>query len=95
VIFSGGIGVIDSMGERFAPTVMVDGERVTPEGWMWILGFALGGVQWALDECEKPEFDLRGKIRDYYRRKQVYEINTEIERLEKRLKKLRLELDGL
>jgi hypothetical protein len=79
----------------FAPTVIVDGETVTPEGWMWVLGFAMGGVQWAIDECEKPEFDLRGKMRDYHRRKQVYKITSEIEMLEKRLEKLRLELADL
>jgi hypothetical protein len=83
------------MGERFAPTVLVDGETLTPESWMWILAFALGGIQWAIDECEKAEFDLRGKIRDYYRRKQIYEITTEMEELEERLKNLRLRLNSL
>lgn len=83
------------MATTFAPTVLVDGETVAPEGWMWILGFALRGVQWAMDECEKPEFDLRGKMCDYYRRKKVYEITTEIEEIEERLKNLRLELAGL
>ena len=80
---------------RFAPTVIVDGETVTPEGWMWVLGFALGGVQWAIDECEKPEFDLRGKMLDYHRRKHVYETTAEIEMLEKRIEKLRLKLSNL
>lgn len=87
------------MSESFAPTVIVDGQTVAPEGWMWVLGFALGGCQWAIDECEKTEFDLRGKICDYYRRKQLHEVDAEIERIEKRLsvlnwKRLSLESRG-
>lgn len=77
--------------ESFAPTVVVDGQTIAPEGWMWILGFALGGVQWAIDECEKPEFDLHGKMLDYARRKKIYHIDKEIKSLEERLEKLRRE----
>lgn len=80
---------------KFAPTVVVDGQTVTPEGWMWVLAFAIRGVKWALDECEKPEFDLRGKMRDYYKRKKAYEINDEIVELESRLNDLRRELASL
>jgi hypothetical protein len=78
------------MAESFAPTVYVKGYgTVAPEGWMWVLGFALGGAQWAIDECRKPEFDLRGRIRDYCKRKKIYEINRCIEWCERELERLR------
>jgi len=34
----------------FAPTVVMPGGRtVTPEGWMWVLGFAMAGCKWAIE----------------------------------------------
>jgi len=58
------------MPERsFAPTVLIDGVTLTPEGWMWILSFALAGIPWAVRAAMKPEFDLRSYITEYNRRK--------------------------
>lgn len=41
---------------RFAPSVLVKGKTVTPKGYEWILGFAIGGCEWAIAEASKPEF---------------------------------------
>ena len=49
--------------ESFAPTVIVDGKGYTPKGYHWILGFALGGCQWAIDIADTPEFKAK-VIRD-------------------------------
>lgn len=43
-------------GTRFAPTVQVDGQTVTPTNWQWLLGFALGGCDWAKEAVLKPAF---------------------------------------
>lgn len=77
--------------ERFAPTVLIDGKTVTPAGWIWVLGFALGGCKWAIKEADKPEF--RQTIRDYLKeqhneniRNCIQERLKEIERLKKELR---------
>jgi hypothetical protein len=78
----------------FAPILLVDGETVTPEGWMWVLAFALGGAQWAIDECQKPEFDLRGKVHSYFKRKKVYELDNMIKFYEGMIKQLKRERES-
>ncbi len=55
------------MKESFAPTILVDGETVTPPGCMWILGFAMAGCQWAIDEMNKP--DVKTQIQEYLNRR--------------------------
>lgn len=49
--------------ERFAPRVRIESPYgsydYTPEGWMWVLAFALRGVEWAIQEASKPEFRER------------------------------------
>lgn len=68
----------------FAPTVkMPGGEVVSPEGWMWVLGFALGGCQWAIDEAER--MGLQQKAADYRRRQSLYWAELEVAALEARL----------
>ncbi len=73
--------------EKFAPTIVVDGETVTPEPWMWILGYALAGVDWAVKEVRSPKYNLRSKIDDYNKRKQTHFAKIEIEYLECELAK--------
>jgi len=81
--------------ESFAPSVVVDGITVQPEGWMWILGFALGGCEWAIQLADSPEFDLRGKINDYDRRKRIASCKKTIEYYEKELARVRSTLRTL
>lgn len=77
--------------ERFAPTVQIDGKTYTPDGWMWIMGFAIGGCEWAIRETEKPEFQQA--VRDYLEEEHNQNIRDciqdrlkEIERLEEELR---------
>lgn len=69
---------------RFAPTVvMPGGETVTPEGWMWVLGFALAGCEWAIEAAERDGVQQRAM--DYERRRRIYWQEREIAALETRL----------
>lgn len=83
------------MTEHFAPQIMVDGHSVTPEGWMWVLGFALRGIPWAVEQASDPAFDLRGKLADYYQRREVYFAEAQIAHCEQELAKARARLNSL
>jgi len=72
--------------ERFAPTVVIDRKTVTPESWMWILAYAMAGVPWAIETAISEEYDLRGRMLDYERRKKKYHLGNMIEYHEKSLK---------
>lgn len=76
----------------FAPTIVIDGRTVQPAGWMWVLGFALAGVKWAMDEAETPEF--RARAADGMRAMRNRETEAEIAALEQRLADLRLSLSN-
>ena len=42
----------------FAPGVILsDGTDYEPEGWMWVLAFAVRGFEWAIQESGKPWFE--------------------------------------
>lgn len=80
--------------ERFAPGVMLrDGRTYTPEGWEWILGFALAGCGWAMEEASKPEFRERiiGSLRERRRENLKMDIEARLDEIER----LRGELRGL
>lgn len=77
----------DLLGGSFAPSLIVDGRKVTPAGWMWILGFALGGCEWAVIEASKPEF--RALVADWLRERKRAEAEMEIEALEQRIANIR------
>lgn len=57
--------------ERFAPTVRLApcGTVVTPPGWVWVVGLAMAGCRWAIDECGRPEF--REVVREQLRQDRV------------------------
>lgn len=80
---------------KFAPTAVVDGVTVTPEGWMWILALAINGIDWAVKQVDDPAFDMRGRIADYKRRQRLHQVDLQIEELEQRLAKYRIEREGL
>ncbi len=80
------------MPESFAPGVMIHGTRVTPPGWVWVLGFALGGCEWAIREADTKEF--KEIIRTYYGDQSRREAEAEVARLEQRLRELRAKLEG-
>jgi hypothetical protein len=79
--------------EKFAPGVMIDGKRYEPKGYEWILGFALGGCQWAIDAANKPGFRemvKRGEmLKEVARKSQMIRWRLdEIGRLEDEIAKL-------
>lgn len=74
--------------QTFAPSVqMPGGGVVTPPGWMWVLGFALGGCQWAIEEADKPEFKAR--IRADLEAQKQRRIDEQIADLETKLAALK------
>lgn len=80
--------------EKIAPSILLaNGETYVPEGWMWVLAFALKGVPWALEEADKPEF--RAHIRTYMIKQQVTEIDSAIKELEQQLDELKKERNEL
>jgi len=79
-----------SQPERFAPSVNIPGVgHVVPEGWMWIVGFAFGGCEWAIREATSPTFDLRGKFEDYNKRGEIHNLEACIAETERQLERLR------
>lgn len=78
--------------KHFNPGVMIDGDRIEVEGWMVILAFAIRGIPWALEQADDPEYDLRGKMNDYNRRRSIYFTEGHIVQLENKLKKAKEEL---
>ena len=44
------------MVEYFSPRIHTVNGTITPKGYEWILGFALGGCQWAINKANEPEF---------------------------------------
>lgn len=83
--------------ERFAPTVMVptpSGPRAyAPEGWMWVLAFALRGCEWAVEEASTPEF--RERVRAFLKDRAIARIQDQIEWRLDQVEALRKELKGL
>ena len=79
--------------ETFAPRVMVDGQAVTPEGWMWVLAFAIRGCDWAIEEASKPEF-REGVVKSLMER-QRKQIEESIDHHFKMIETLKKELGRL
>lgn len=79
--------------EKFAPSVKLGRDTVTPPGWMWILGFALGGCEWAIKEADKPEF--RAMVRRDLRRRKREELVSALKEHESRAEELRAEIHQL
>jgi len=78
------------MKETFAPGINVNGRTYTPEGWEWILGFALAGCQWAIDIAGEPEF--LEKIREQKLASDKNWTEKRIIALEKELQELKNEI---
>lgn len=65
--------------ERFAPGVMIDGERYEPPGWMWILAFALAGVPWAVEEIKRDEPAFKALIRAWLREQKLQGLKEQLQ----------------
>lgn len=84
-------GITNAKVERFAPSVSINGRTITPPGWVWVLGFAIGGCKWAIEEAEKPEFlqTVRGYLKNQHNetiQQCIEEKMKEIERLKRELR---------
>lgn len=73
--------------KTFSPTVVVDGQVVTPTGWMWVVALAMGGCEWAIEEADKPEF--KAQIRAFLEDQKQIQIDAQIADLEQRLANLK------
>lgn len=71
------------------PTILIDGQTYTPEGWMWILAFALRGIPWALEAASKPEFEII--VKDYLIREHNTKLQAEVDNCLERIEQLRKE----
>lgn len=80
------------MVETFSPSIVLHGRTVVPEGWMWVLAFALAGVQWAVDEASTPEFTER--CREGVKKLRDRETESEIAHLEQRIAALKSQSRG-
>jgi len=83
----GGSELNAGLGSSFAPSVVIDGRTLTPNGWMWVLSFALAGCEWAVLEASKPEF--REQVADWMRDRKRIEAENEISALEQRIASIR------
>lgn len=77
----------------FAPTLMVDGITITPKGYIWILGFALHGCEWAIKEASKPEF--LEMIRADLKQEEITRLEAIISRHKKQIEEKEKEIDLL
>jgi hypothetical protein len=87
--------VSDGITEYITPGVVIDGQRVPIEGWMFVLAFALRGVEWAVRDALDPAFDMDGKVRDYERRRQTYFAERALAEAENNVVRLRARLEEL
>lgn len=78
------------MPESFAPSVVVDGKSLTPPGWMWVLGFALRGVEWAIKRADTEEF--KAIVQAWIVENKRQDLREQIADCEEHLVKLRQEL---
>lgn len=79
------------MTETFAPCVMVDGRTFEPPGWMWVLGFALSGREWAIREAETEAF--KAVMRTWLKARDDHHRAGMIRDLERRLAELKIDLN--
>jgi len=75
------------------PSVVIDGETVEPPSWLWVLAFAVGGADWALEETETENF--KTQMRNWLADQQELRLNARIEDLNKRLELHKAELAKL
>jgi hypothetical protein len=77
----------------FAPTVLIDGQTVTPPGWMWVLAYAAAGCKWAMRECETDAW--KAAVRQWMSRKIVGEIKEEEQGFNRRRDELLAQLNRI
>lgn len=77
--------------KTFAPTINFNGETVIPKGYMWVLGFALAGCEWAVKEASKPEF--LNMVRASLMKEEITMFENNIEYYERKISECKLEIE--
>ena len=78
---------VPSKPRGITPGIMIDGQRVEVPGCVWIMGFALAGVEWAVKQmAEDPKIELQVKAWEAGRR--LAALQTEIARRRQELEHL-------
>ena len=78
------------MNKSFKPGVMIDGRVVYPPGWVFVMGFASAGCDWAIEKMSDPEY--LEFIERYKEQDEAENLNCEIDRLEKQINQLKVNL---
>jgi len=81
------------MDKHIPLSVCVDGQTVYPPGWMFVVGLALGGAAWAVEECDKPEFKER--IKNWQHEQKVLQKEQQCCSLEESLRVAKADLAKL
>ena len=84
---------MENQKESFPLSLVVDGKTIPVENWMIVMAFALRGIPWAIKLADDPTYDLRGKYRDYEKRRYEQNINRSIEYYEREIIKLKESLE--
>jgi hypothetical protein len=73
--------------QSFSPAVKIGPATVTPPGWMWLLGFAMGGCDWAIQQASTPEF--KAQVRAHLEAQKQLQVDEQMVDLDKRLTELK------
>lgn len=80
-----------SPSEKMALSMLLpDGRTVKPPGWVWVLGMALAGVPWAIQEVEEPDFKAR--VKEWMREQHRLRAEQAIVELEERIESIRKQM---
>lgn len=82
--FNPGVWVTDEFGNR---------SYYECPGWMYVLAFAVRGIEWAIKETETEQFKAR--IAEYRQQIKNQVILEQIENIERQLQEVKAELCGL
>lgn len=74
--------------EKIPLSVVVDNQTVEIENWMLVVALALKGVDWAVKLADDPEYNLRGKYKDYEKRKTRYLCKKSIDYHQREIERL-------
>ncbi len=75
------------MAESFSPKIIVDGKLYAPNGFEWVLGFALAGCDWAIKKADTPEF--RQRLREHLEQENKDKVERQIADYEQKITDLR------
>lgn len=75
------------MTEYIKPGINLNGVTYNPPGWMYVIGFALGGCEWALKEVDTKEF--KNLVKQYQEQEDAEWTNNRIDKILLELEELK------